>query len=441
MRQGIRARPSSVIVVALAAALLAAPTPAFGAATRYAAPDGDGAITECSQADPCAIEPAIEHTSVNAGDQVVLLSGTYTVTSELLVDKAITVHGQVGQPPARLVGSVPTIVRVDNTGASVSDFEVEGSGAGGGAALVAVVAGVAERLFIHSTGMGAACGAFFDSTLRDTVCWATGGPYAFYVPAGGPAASSPRLRNLTAIGTSSGSRGLFISSGAGFDQTIDAKNVIARGVEYDVAADTDGSASTTAVINLDHSNYVTALASGAGASITPTGSGSNQTAPPLFVDGVAGNFHQLPGSETIDSGGSDPHLGSTDIDGGQRIVGSAPDIGADEFVPPLPEDGNGEDTTPPDTRIIRGPKDKTKAKKATFEFTSDESDSSFQCAVDGQALKIPCTSPYTVKVKKGKHSFQVRATDTAGNADSTPATDRWKVKRKRRNARTASRRP
>jgi hypothetical protein len=39
-----------------------------------------------------------------------------------------------------------------------------------------------------------------------------------------------------------------------------------------------------------------------------------------------------------------------------------------------------------------------------------------------------CTSPYTVKVKKGKHSFQVRAIDQAGNVDGTLASDAWKVK-------------
>jgi hypothetical protein len=35
-----------------------------------------------------------------------------------------------------------------------------------------------------------------------------------------------------------------------------------------------------------------------------------------------------------------------------------------------------------------------------------------------------------VKVKKGKHTFQVRATDAAGNIDPTPASDAWKVKKK-----------
>jgi hypothetical protein len=90
------------------------------------------------------------------------------------------------------------------------------------------------------------------------------------------------------------------------------------------------------------------------------------------------------------------------------------------------------DTGPPDTLITKGPKNKTKKKKARFEFTSTEAGSSFDCTVDGRAPKAPCTSPIRVKVKKGRHTFQVRATDPAGNADPTPASDSWKRKKKKR---------
>jgi hypothetical protein len=90
------------------------------------------------------------------------------------------------------------------------------------------------------------------------------------------------------------------------------------------------------------------------------------------------------------------------------------------------------ETDPPETTITKGPKNKTRKRRATFEFTSDEPGSSFRCAVDGQTLNVPCTSPYTVKVKRGRHTFQVQATDEAGNVDGTPATDGWKVKKKRK---------
>jgi hypothetical protein len=90
------------------------------------------------------------------------------------------------------------------------------------------------------------------------------------------------------------------------------------------------------------------------------------------------------------------------------------------------------ESDPPETAITKSPRQKTRKRRATFEFTSDEPDSSFQCAVDGQVLKVACTSPYTIKVKRGKHTFRVQATDAAGNVDGTPANDDWKVKRKRR---------
>ena len=71
---------------------------------------------------------------------------------------------------------------------------------------------------------------------------------------------------------------------------------------------------------------------------TWTDSGGNIDLAPLFVDHAAGDYHPQADSPTIDAGTSDvpdpPGLPSTDFDGNDRVIGSAPDIGADEFVPP-----------------------------------------------------------------------------------------------------------
>jgi hypothetical protein len=88
------------------------------------------------------------------------------------------------------------------------------------------------------------------------------------------------------------------------------------------------------------------------------------------------------------------------------------------------------DTQAPETTITKRPKDKTKKKTATFEFTSSEQGSSFLCTLDAKQEFKPCTSPLTVKVKTGKHTFQVQATDPAGNTDPVPASDEWKWKKK-----------
>jgi hypothetical protein len=106
-------------------------------------------------------------------------------------------------------------------------------------------------------------------------------------------------------------------------------------------------------------------------------------------------------------------------------------------APVDPPDGTG-DTTPPDTSITKGPKKKTTKKKATFEFTSTEPGSSFECSLNGSPF-APCTSPHKVKGKKGKNKFAVRAKDAAGNVDPTPATYSWKVKRPARRGKSASR--
>lgn len=91
----------------------------------------------------------------------------------------------------------------------------------------------------------------------------------------------------------------------------------------------------------------------------------------------------------------------------------------------------GKDTIAPETTITKKPAAKTKRKKATFEFSSSEAGSSFQCQLDGKGFK-PCTSPLTTaKLKKGKHSFEVKATDAAGNTDATAASASWKIVKKK----------
>ena len=84
------------------------------------------------------------------------------------------------------------------------------------------------------------------------------------------------------------------------------------------------------------------------------------------------------------------------------------------------------DTTPPETEITKAPPKKTTKKTASFQFVS-EPGATYECKLDDEAF-APCTSPTTYKVKKGTHSFEVRARDAAGNVDPTPATQDWSVK-------------
>ncbi len=164
------------------------------------------------------------------------------------------------------------------------------------------------------------------------------------------------------------------------------------------------------------------------ASVAPAGTGTNQTAEPLFVNAAAADFHQAAGSPTIDAGPADATPATTDVDGRlaasrARRSTSAPTSSVAAAPPPA-------DTTPPETTIDKGPKKKTKSKKATFTFSSSEAGSTFTCTVDKKPA-TPCTSPLKLKrLKKGKHKLTVFATDAAGNADATPADYKWKVKKK-----------
>lgn len=83
------------------------------------------------------------------------------------------------------------------------------------------------------------------------------------------------------------------------------------------------------------------------------------------------------------------------------------------------------DTTPPDTTITISPNNPSNTKSASFSFSSTESNSTFECQLDNGSYTV-CTSPREYSgLAEGSHTFSVRATDAAGNTDTTPATYTW----------------
>ena len=85
------------------------------------------------------------------------------------------------------------------------------------------------------------------------------------------------------------------------------------------------------------------------------------------------------------------------------------------------------DTTPPETTISSGPSGTVTTGAATLEFTSNEAGSTFACRMDA-GIWSPCSSPHSVSgLGNGTHTFEVRATDAAGNTDATPAQRTWTV--------------
>ncbi len=90
------------------------------------------------------------------------------------------------------------------------------------------------------------------------------------------------------------------------------------------------------------------------------------------------------------------------------------------------EVGPPADTTAPETAINSGPPASTSATTATLTFSSNET-ASLSCSLDGAPFGA-CSSPLTLSgLAVGVHTFSVRATDGAGNQDTTPATTTWSV--------------
>jgi len=133
---------------------------------------------------------------------------------------------------------------------------------------------------------------------------------------------------------------------------------------------------------------------------------------------------------TVD-GNFDSRIGTT-LDPGTYYVG----VGSFSGFGPVPAGATyqlhvsvGNDTTPPDTTITAGPVDGSLVNPgiATFSFSAAE-ESSFECRLDQQVDFTSCGSPETFTgLSLGSHTLEVRATDSAGNVDSTPASRTWIV--------------
>jgi hypothetical protein len=171
------------------------------------------------------------------------------------------------------------------------------------------------------------------------------------------------------------------------------------------------------------------------------GSDRSRTNPGLATSladngGPTPTFALLPGSVAIDQGNA--FGASADQRGLARLSdfaaipnaprGDGSDVGAFEAqAPPAAP----KDTRRPNALIGHGPARTTKQLLAKFRFSSDEPGSQFECKLD-RARFNHCTNPFAHRVKPGKHRFEVRAIDAAGNIDQTPAKYVWRVEAPRR---------
>jgi hypothetical protein len=86
------------------------------------------------------------------------------------------------------------------------------------------------------------------------------------------------------------------------------------------------------------------------------------------------------------------------------------------------------DNTAPETTIDSGPAGSANGSTTTFTFSANEPDATFDCALDADDF-VDCTSSQSYSnLAAGAHTFQVVATDAAGNTDPTPARRIWTVR-------------
>lgn len=333
---------------ACAAVLLLVGVGGASAAVRYAAPGGTGADPCADPAKPCSIFTAASAsaplTTLQAGDEVILAPGEYTDAAEDLGGQEfvqlapnIELRGEDAKPRPRIVlenhNSLRSALLVEE-GDVVSHLEITTEGGWGA---IEVYGGTVEGLVARAgRSEGTTC---FQSagTIRDSACLATGERgVGVGENAATSIASTATLRNVTAVSTGELGIGLEYGIYGSGSVTVDAKSVIAQGDFTDIRA-IGGEflgGQGHATINLDHSDYGSADATfvpGGGASVTPAGSGTNIVGEPqLASDG----YHELSGSATIDLGAVDGSSGATDVDGQDRTIGAAPDIGADELADP-----------------------------------------------------------------------------------------------------------
>jgi hypothetical protein len=133
---------------------------------------------------------------------------------------------------------------------------------------------------------------------------------------------------------------------------------------------------------------------------------------------------QLDGGAWAECAGTAAYSGLAD--GSHRFAARATDAAGNTDSTPASY-GWTIDLTPPTTSLTSSPAGATSSRSASFSFSSSETGSSFQCALDGGAY-VDCTSPQTYGgLAEGTHRFAVRATDAAGNTDPSTISYSWLI--------------
>lgn len=320
-----------------AVSALAIAAPAASGALRYATPT-DSASKSCTAAAPCTLTVAVNNGV--AGDEVILLPGTYRQATPLSVRDRMTVRGEIGtRPTIEWVGNTGvSALAVSGSSTTVRDVRITGrTGAPAGRYSLLRLGGpgtvgvVADRVIVEQLGDGPAVEGRVGVTVQNSVIRAVGATAAIL---GG------RLVGSTVVATAPDGVAVLVPSCYGdFVLRLNVRNSIVRGGTgaggRDLLAWQCGSPGDSAQADIDYSSFTEGRLEARGDALAIITRGANNvTEPPRLVDLLGGtDVHQLAGSPTIDRGDPAAVVGDADIDGNSRVI-NRPDIGADEFVPP-----------------------------------------------------------------------------------------------------------
>ena len=409
---GIRRRVGTLCST-LALAALAVPAAASGDPI-YVAPEDESSGFFCSQSQPCGIAVGI-NLAAGDDDEVLLAPGSYETSAELEVPNGstnVTIRPRDAGTRPVIVSTASPALQLSGAGATVEGIDISHDSPGG-TGLFGLASSQINNVVSISNG-DTPC-QMANGRMTDTICIATGtSGRAMRVSLTGGSATTT-IRNATLFATGNNGTGIYASAtDSDASVSLDVASTIAVGDGFDVETETGSGGSVD--VDLAASNFET-RAVDAGATVTAPTNADNQTEEPIFV---GFGLEQSPDSPTVDAGLVDDQTGDTDVYGDARPQGFGNDIGADE----LP------DTVAPTTKVKKKPKRRTRSTRAKFVFVSNEPGAGFECKLDKGGYE-KCSSPLKLKkLKPRRHRLSVRAVDTAGNVDATPAKHRWTVKPK-----------
>ena len=318
-------RPATLVV------LLALALPARAAALAVA-PAPANPTSACAAGNPCSLDHALQIAS--SGDEIVIPPGAYSLTYQRNLS-GVNVHGIDGQPP-------PEVVESNNAYFALSSGQLRHVGilqtSGGGSSTVALASGasIEDAVVRCAPNCSSLISGQLISSIKDVV--ATAPKVADGIIVTGP---NIVIRNVTVlVAPDVGSADGIKAYNTGVDTSVDLRNSI---VHCEGCRDLAfvGAGTSVATLSYGWSDVRPATFFTNGGQIVDLGHDVVED-PPKIVDLVGGDAHLLATSALIDAGTNDA-LGSADpLDGGARVLGAAPDIGADEayFAPPAAQTGD-----------------------------------------------------------------------------------------------------